>query len=81
MRILSARIVRARRLRAFGEVEALVALLILREGETRPYLAEITASVPARAPGGAPLRERLLASAKLAHAAGRSGSRSARHAA
>lgn len=81
MRILSARITAVHRLRAYGEVEALVKLLVKRDADPRPYLAEVLASVPARAPGAAPLRDRLLASAKLSLAAGRATPLGARHAA
>ncbi|WP_343080711.1 hypothetical protein [Ostreiculturibacter nitratireducens] len=71
MRILSARITRARHLRTDGAVEAMVTLLVLRDDGGEPYLTDLTAVVPDRAPEGASLRERILASAKLAHAAGR----------
>lgn len=68
MRILSARVIRARRLRDYGRVEAVVLLLVKAEGQPVPYEARILTSAPARAPGAAPLRDRLLASAKLLHA-------------
>lgn len=68
MRILSARVLRARRLRDLGHVEAMVMLLVKPEGQAQPYEARILTSAPARAPGAAPLRDRLLASAKLLHA-------------
>lgn len=68
MRILSARVLRARHLRELGRVEAMVMLLVKPEGQGQPYEARILTSAPARAPGAAPLRDRLLASAKLLHA-------------
>lgn len=68
MQIMSARISRARLLRRYGEVEATVTLLIKADSQPFPYVAKIVTSSPARAPGAAPLRERLLASAKLKHA-------------
>lgn len=71
MRILSARILRARRIRHAGRVEALVSLSVQGGGGCTRVL--IPVSAPARAPGAAPLRERLLAAAKLAHAADRLG--------
>ncbi|AMY71352.1 hypothetical protein [Frigidibacter mobilis] len=68
MRILSARVLRARRLRDLGRVEAMVMLLVKPGDRAAPYEARVLTSAPARAPGAAPLRERLLASAKLLHA-------------
>ncbi len=63
MRILSARITRARRVRATGRVEAIVALTVdAGGGHVRAHL-HIAAR--AAAPGAPPLRERLLAAAKL----------------
>ena len=67
MRILSARISRARRNRATDRVEAIVALTVLWEGE--PVHALVRSSAPARAPGAATLRARLLGAAKLSFAA------------
>lgn len=67
MRILSARIARARRDRRTGRVEALVALTVLwGDGPVRAF---VPISAPARAPGGALLRDRLLGAAKLSFAA------------
>ena len=80
MRILSARITRARRDRAFGEVEALVTLIVLPNETAGIERVDVTVSSPARAPGAAALRERLLAQAKLGYATGRIGRR-ARYAA
>lgn len=67
VRILSARIHRARRDRAAGTVAAVVALTALRGGT--PVRAFVAVSVPARSAGAAPLRNRLLGAAKLAFAA------------
>lgn len=77
MRILSARVVRAHRDRGCEMISALVVLLVLREDAAGPERVEARVAVPAFAPDGAPLRERLLASAKLAHAAARAGRRAA----
>ncbi len=71
MRILSARIGPARLLRDMGEVEAVVTLVVKHDDGTLPLVVRVAASSPARAPGAAPLRERLLAQAKLAYATGR----------
>lgn len=68
MRILSARVLRARRLRDFGRVEAVVMLLVKAEGQPVPYETRVLTSAPDRAPGAASLRDRLVASAKLLHA-------------
>ncbi|OYX45162.1 MAG: hypothetical protein B7Z02_02650 [Rhodobacterales bacterium 32-67-9] len=63
MRILSARIARAHRDRRKGRVEAEVALTVLwGAGPVRIFVAT---SAPCRAPGAAPLRDRLLGAAKL----------------
>lgn len=67
MRILSARIHRARRDRASGMVSVIVALTALRSD--RLVRAFITVSVPGRPAGAAPLRDRVLGAAKLAFAA------------
>jgi hypothetical protein len=67
MRILSARIHRARRDRASGTVSAVVALTALRGGT--PVRAFVAVSVPARSAGAAALRARLLGAAKLGFAA------------
>ncbi|MCV2863187.1 hypothetical protein [Defluviimonas sp. WL0075] len=68
MRILSARIVHARRVPASDRIEALVRLL----SEPRPGAdierVEVAVTAPARARDAAPLRARLLAAAKLAYA-------------
>ena len=66
MRILSARISRARRLgRDSGLVEAVVTLLAIGQDDAVPRQAHLRVCAPVRAPGAAPLRARLLASAKL----------------
>jgi hypothetical protein len=75
MRILSARITRARRDRSFGEVEAMVTLIVLPSEEAGIERVDVAVSSPARAPGAAPLRDRLLAQAKLGYATGRIGRR------
>lgn len=80
MRILSARISHVRHLRRYNEVEAAVTLVILPSESAGIERITVTVSSPARAPGAAPLRERLLAQAKLGYATGRVGRR-ARHAA
>ncbi|MEZ5776724.1 MAG: hypothetical protein R3E44_00030 [Paracoccaceae bacterium] len=66
MRILSARVTRARRDRADNRVAAIVALTVLRNGATLNATVRVTA--PARAPGAASLRDRLLGAAKLSFA-------------
>lgn len=68
MRILSARIVRARLDRDTKRVEAVVALTAMRDGTGLPDMVRIAVSAPAHAPGSAPLRERLTAAAKLTYA-------------
>lgn len=68
MRILSARVARARRLPDFGRIEAVVSLLVKSDGIPVPYEVRVLTSVPARTEGGAGLRERLVASAKILHA-------------
>lgn len=66
MRILSARISRARRLgRHTDLVEAVVTLLAIDHDGAQPRQLHLRISAAARAPGAAPLRTRLLASAKL----------------
>ncbi|SPH23866.1 hypothetical protein DEA8626_02937 [Defluviimonas aquaemixtae] len=67
MRILSSRVLRARRDRSAGQVVALIALTAVREGI--PVQAHIQVAAPARAPGAAALRARLLGAAKLSFAA------------
>ncbi|MCB2116605.1 MAG: hypothetical protein KDE00_09980 [Rhodobacteraceae bacterium] len=66
MRILSARIQRARRIRLDGRVEALVALTVDADGGV--IHPRVLVAAPSTAPGAPPLRERLLAAAKLAFA-------------
>ncbi|WP_347312018.1 hypothetical protein [Defluviimonas sp. SAOS-178_SWC] len=67
MRILSARITRVRRNRHTEHVEAIVALTAYTGGG--PVRAFIRISAPARAPGAARLRDRILGAAKLSFAA------------
>ncbi|PTR18783.1 hypothetical protein LV780_13955 [Cereibacter azotoformans] len=62
MRILSATVERAHYARDFGQVEATVALLVKDSARPVPYVRRIFTTEPAR--GGAPLRERLIDSAK-----------------
>ncbi len=81
MQILSARIQSARRLREFGEVKAVVALLLRPSENDEPLLVRVLASSPAEAAGAAPLRQRLIASAKLSYYSGRMQPRHSRHAA
>ncbi len=69
MRILSARIHRARRDREAGRVLAVVALTVLRDGTAIRALVPV--AVAARPAGAAPLRDRLLGAAKLSLAAER----------
>lgn len=67
MRILSARVHRARRDRAKEMVTAIVALSAHRgDGLVRAF---VPVSVPARSDGAAPLRDRVLGAAKLSFAA------------
>lgn len=73
MRVLSARIHRARRDPATGMVSAMVGLTALRGDE--PVRAFVAVTVLGRSPGAAPLRDRLLGAAKLAFAGGSSGHR------
>ncbi|MFT4150977.1 MAG: hypothetical protein QM656_12340 [Paracoccaceae bacterium] len=65
MRILSARILHAHLDRDFGQVEAMVALLVKAEGRPVPF--EIT--IRTAEPTGRDLRRRLLASARGLHEA------------
>lgn len=67
MRILSARISRARRLGGVdaNRVEAVVTLLAIGEDGAQPRQIRLHIIAAARAPGAAPLRARLLAAAKL----------------
>jgi hypothetical protein len=69
MRILSARILRARRDRATARVEAVVALTALSLDALTPETIHIAISAPATAPDAPPLRQRLIAAAKLTHTA------------
>ncbi|MFN6951642.1 MAG: hypothetical protein ACK4NE_03490 [Albidovulum sp.] len=68
MRILSARIHRARRDRSSGMVSAVVALTAVCD--QLPVRAFVTVCVPGRPVGAAPLRDRVLGAAKLAFAGG-----------
>ncbi len=61
MRILSARIEHARRDRDFGQIEAMVALLVKDEARLIPYEIRIRTAEPAQGPD---LRGRLLKSAR-----------------
>ncbi|MCV2867419.1 hypothetical protein OEW28_02095 [Defluviimonas sp. WL0002] len=69
MRILSARVIHARRSSTAGRVDALVRLLSEPVSGAAVAWVDIAVSAPARAPGAAPLRDRLLAAAKLVFAA------------
>ncbi|WP_237684716.1 hypothetical protein [Szabonella alba] len=62
MRILSAHVEHARYARDFGQVEAIVAFLVKDEARPVPYILRRLTTVTAR--GTAPLRERLVASAR-----------------
>ena len=64
MRILSARITGVRVNRAAARVEAVVVLLVEQGGDAAREL-RVPTSAPIAAPGAAPLKERLIASAKL----------------
>ena len=66
MRILSARVAHARHDRVADRVTAIVALTVLRNGTALNTAIQVSA--PARAPGAAALRARLLAAAKLSFA-------------
>ncbi|MFN0113106.1 MAG: hypothetical protein ACKVPY_00340 [Paracoccaceae bacterium] len=81
MRILSARVIRARRDAASRRAEAVVALLADEEDGAAPLLLRIAVSAPLRAPGAASLRDRLIAAAKLTCAATPRPHRAARYAA
>jgi len=66
MRILSSRVSRARRLGGGTDrVEAVVTLLAIGHDGAQPRQLHLRISAAARAPGAAPLRARLLATAKL----------------
>lgn len=69
MRILSARVLRARRDRTTSRVEAVVALTALALDALSPETIQVAISAPAAAPDAPPLRQRLIAAAKLAYAA------------
>ena len=69
MRILSARVLRARRDRATSRVEAVVALTAVSLDTLSPKTVHIAVSAPATAEEAPPLRQRLIAAAKLTHAA------------
>ncbi len=69
MRILSARVLRARRDRAIARVEAIVTLTALALDALSPETVHIAVSAPATAEDAPPLRQRLIAAAKLTHAA------------
>ena len=69
MRILSARVIRARRNRDTARAEAVVALLIREVDGLPDTFVRIGVSAPLLAPGAAPLRDRLIAAAKLTYAA------------
>ena len=69
MRILSARVLRARRDPSTARVEAVVAMTTLALDAFSPETVHIAVSAPAVAPGAPPLRQRLIAAAKLTHAA------------
>lgn len=69
MRILTARVLRARRDRANSRVEAIVALTTLTEDAETPETMRILVTAPGNAPGAPSLRQRLIAAAKLTHAA------------
>ncbi len=85
MRILSARITRALLDRATRRVEAVVTLTAATSAQDATETVRITVSAPARAEGAAPLRDRLIAAAKLTYATTprplRSSARNQRHAA
>ncbi len=65
MRVLSARVLRARRNRALAQVEAVIALLIEDSVGAAPYLVRVAIAAPIAGTGAAALRQRLYAGAKL----------------
>ena len=69
MRVLSARVIRARRNSDTQRAEAVVALLMREEDAPSDVFVRVSVSAPLRAPGAAPLRDRLIAAAKLTYAA------------
>ncbi len=69
MRILSARLLHARRNRLTGRVEAVVSLCARFDADLPDDMVRVAVSAPAATePGAAPLRERLVAAAKLTYA-------------
>jgi hypothetical protein len=68
LRILSARITRALLNRATARVEAVIALTAATGADDATETVRISVSAPARADGAAPLRDRLIAAAKLTYA-------------
>ncbi|MFZ5710483.1 MAG: hypothetical protein ACOY4T_12510 [Pseudomonadota bacterium] len=81
MRILSARVTRARRNSGTSRAEAVVALLVADPDGSVPVAVRLAVSAPLRAPGAAPLRDRLIAAAKLTYAATPRALRTLRYAA
>jgi hypothetical protein len=69
MRVLSARVIRARRNSTTQRAEAVVGLLMREDDALSDVFVRITVSAPLHAPGAAPLRDRLIAAAKLTYAA------------
>ncbi|MEI4485558.1 hypothetical protein V8J36_05100 [Frigidibacter sp. MR17.14] len=65
MRVLSAKVTHARRLRDFGRVEALVTLLVKADGRPVPFETRVLTSAPVHGPGA--LRDRLIGSARMLH--------------
>ena len=65
MRILSARVSRVHHNRTTGKVDAVVTLLIREPARSDDYRVIVRTSAAVHAPGGAALRDRLAASAKL----------------
>jgi hypothetical protein len=68
MRVLSARVLRARRMATSGRVEAIVTLIVEVGDRGQILCADIPVSAPRSAPMAPPLRARLIAAAKLAFA-------------
>ncbi len=67
MRILSAHVTHARRLRDFGQIEAIVSLLVKSDGRPVPHEVRVLTAVPISADPGNSLRNRLLDSAQRLH--------------
>lgn len=65
MRVLSCRVLRARRNRPLSQVEAIIALLIEDSVGAVPYQVRVSISAPVAGQGAAALRQRLYAGAKL----------------